>query len=292
MNPFAEDAAVNVGIQTDHRTAVRPGALTPFIVPAGTSTEIRLNQFLLQAPDEKIVSADVRVELGRVVVSAVDLSTGGMATEIAEPRESSRWGLPAAGFTGGSTLNVMNPAGRRSDFTVIAQSETRQQVLSGVDGLSLSRGEAIAFAVPDESATGLAVESTNKAPVAVQRRVVGTDGEPAIIGGAESTAPVWLLPSTLPPRGGRALLVVQNPGRESAEIALRLFGASGSLFGADRTFSVPAGRSLTIDLSAMTGQDPAAALVTASSGTIVVGGASYASDGGGFSATLAIPVDP
>lgn len=292
MNPFGEDATVAVVLRTDQRAAVRPGPLSPYVVPAGTSTEIRLNQFLLQAPGEHIVSAELDVQLGRVVAGAVTVSGDGVATESAEPRESTRWSLPAAGFAGASTVSLLNAQGRRSDFTVIAQSASRQRVLSGVDGLSLSRGEAMAFAVPDETADGVVVESTNRQPIAAGRRLTGTDGEPALAGGAASPSTRWLLMPTLPPKGGQAVMVVQNPTREPATVEIGLLGSSGSLFAANRTLTVPAGRAVTVDLAQMAGTTPVCALVTATSGTVVVGGASYGSGGAGYAATLAVPVKP
>ncbi len=287
MNPFGEDATVSVAIRTDQRAAVRPGALSPHVVPARTSTEIRLNQFLLQAPGERIVSVELDVQLGRIAAAGVSVTADGMATEIGEPRESARWSLPGTGFAGGSTLSLLNAKGRRSDVTIIAQSPASQRVLSGVDGLSLSKGEAAAFPAPEDGADGIVIESTNKQPVAAERRLVGTDGEPALIG-AGSPATRWLVIPTLPPTGGEASIVVQNPAREPAEVELRLLGSSGSVFAANRTLTVSAGRVVRVDLTQMAGTEPVSALITATTGTVVVGGASYASNGSGYAATLGL----
>jgi hypothetical protein len=292
MNPFGEDATVGVVLRTDQRAAVRPGPLSPYVVPAGTSTEVRLNQFLLQAPGEKVVSAELEVQLGRVVAGAVTISGDGVATEVGEPREATRWSVPGAAFAGGSTLSLLNAKGRRSDISVIAQSASQQRVLSGVDGLSLSRGEATAFAIADETAAGLFVESMNKQPIAAGRRLFGTNAEPALVAGSPSPSARWLLLPTLPPRGGQATMVLQNPTREPVSVEIRLLGSSGSLFAANRTLTVPAGRAVTVDLAQMAGTVPVSALVTATTGTVVVGGASYGPGGAGYAATLAVPVNP
>jgi hypothetical protein len=120
--------------------------------------------------------------------------------------------------------------------------------------------------------------------------VFGTNAEPALVAGARSPESRWLLLPTVPPKGGQATMVVQNPTRVPAEVEIRLFGTSGPLFPANRTLTVPAGRAVTVELAQLAGTAPVATLVTATSGTVVVGGASYGSGGAGYAVTLAVPV--
>jgi hypothetical protein len=54
MNPFAQPAVFDVVIRTDKRPPVRPGSLSPLVLPARTSTAIQLGEFVLQAPAERV----------------------------------------------------------------------------------------------------------------------------------------------------------------------------------------------------------------------------------------------
>ncbi|HJP65664.1 MAG TPA: hypothetical protein VKA30_05095 [Actinomycetota bacterium] len=288
MNPFAEDAVVNVTLRTDRRAAVRPGQLTALVVPAGTSRAIGVNRFLLQAPAERIVSGEVQVKVGRVVAGAVNSSSSGLASEVGVDDAASASNLPMAGVAA-STLALLNPRQRRSDVTVVAQSDREQRVVSGVEGLSIGPDSAAAFPVTATFA-GVAVQATNRARVAVERRAAGTNGDPALVGPAPVAGDRWLLLPTMGPGGGRALLVVQNPGQAPADVKVELLGPAGHLPGAPTSFRVAAGRAVVIELTGPSQDRPVSALVAATGGTIVVGGSSYGAGNAGFASTLAVPV--
>jgi len=137
MNPFAQPAVFDVIIRTDKRPPVRPGSLTPLVLPARTSTAIRLGDFVLQAPAERLVAADLAVQSGRIIAGGLVDSDSGLRAETAARTVSTEWVLPAARYTIPSTLTLMNPGSRRADLTILAQSGTSQRVLSGVGGVSL-----------------------------------------------------------------------------------------------------------------------------------------------------------
>jgi hypothetical protein len=293
MNPFAQDAAVDVVIRTDKRSAIRPGRLTPLVVPAGTSTAIRLNDYVLQAPDEALVTGEVDVRLGRVVAGATTVTDAGLKLEVAAPAPSTRWLLPAAGYLPPSTLALFNPTSRRADLAVSTAVGSSQQVGPGLARVSLPPGGVRVFDVRDSAATGLVVDSTNGVPVVVARRVAGDQGDPATIEGAAAGASAWVVPSIVPPAGGRCLVTIQNAGKTDAVVSLRFIGRGGPLApGSEESFTLATGRSAVIDLSVAIGTKPVAVLVTARGGTVVAASASYSPGGAGFAATLAeaIPV--
>jgi hypothetical protein len=291
MNPFAEDATFDVVIRTDRRLGVTPSDLSPYVLPAGRTVALRLNRYLLQAPRERIVTAEVHVKLGRAIAGSLSISADGVGAEVAVPQLARRWVMPAADFEGRSVINLMDPQDRPADITVVGQAPNEDRVLTeGPGALRLESGQVRAYPVQDPSAVGLVVVVEQRAQIAAQRRVVGDGGDPALIAGSPVTKARWLVLPTLPPKGGRTTIAVQNPGQDEAVIELRLIGAQGAVpAGVFDRLTVNPGRSLSIDLSRIVGNEPVSALLTTEDGTIVVGGASYASTDGGYSATLGLP---
>src|SRR5439155_14013427 len=66
MNPYAEVAEFDVTLLTEQRT-VRPGSLSPYVVPANTSVGLLLTDFLLQGQGEATLAVQVTVRIGRVI---------------------------------------------------------------------------------------------------------------------------------------------------------------------------------------------------------------------------------
>ncbi|HEX9236434.1 MAG TPA: DUF5719 family protein [Actinomycetota bacterium] len=289
-NPFHAEAAVSVVLRSDRGRIVRAQPLTPLVVPPRTSRQIKVNQFLLQAPDERTVTADLEVQLGRVVAGGVDLSPGGAAAEVAEGAASCGWSLPLAGSSGGSILGLLDAQNGRSDLNLIGQTATGQQTLSSGEGLSLAPGTPGTFTVPNRTAAGITVACRNGRPISVQRRASGDHGDPAIIDGVERPASRWLLLPTCSPSGGSEQVVIQNPGHEAAEVELRGLGPSAASGFPTTSMVVAPGTAQVVELTKMVGTRPVSVLVTARVGTVVVGGASIGSGGEGFAATVAIPV--
>jgi hypothetical protein len=84
--------------------------------------------------------------------------------------------------------------------------------------------------------------------------------------------------------------VLENPGQDQAMITLELIGPEGTIpAGVFQHLTVSPGRSLTVDLGRIVGDQPVSALLTATEGTVVAGAASNASDEGGYAATLGVP---
>lgn len=290
MNPFSQDAAFDVTLQTDKRSAIGPGPLTPYVVPRGRSAALRLNDFLLEGPDEHVLAVQVRVKIGRVVAGGLTISADGVRAEAAAPSPVARWVVPAGRDAGSSTLDIFNPTTRRADLSIVVQGDSRQRLVSGVEGLSIGPGEASSFDPGASAGLGVVVESTNQVPIVVARREVGEQGDPASMGGATGGAGRWLVMPGLPPSGGRGLLLLENPGRTAVHVSLGFIGRTGPPRVASvGSLTVPAGRMVVVDLSAATGAKPITVVVATRGGTIVAASASY-SRGGGYGATLGEPM--
>jgi hypothetical protein len=291
MNPFAQDAAVDVVIRTDRRGEIHPGALTPYVVPAGTSVALGLNTYVLQAPDEQLVSGEVQVRLGRVVTGGLTISPDGLRAEAGIPSPAVRWVLPGARYRTPSTLALLNPGSQRADVEVIAQSASSQKLVTGLDPVSLGPGEVKAFGLGGLADAGVVVQSSNRVPVVAVRRTVGESGDAAVLGGEGDGARAWVVLPAVAPEGGSQLLLLQNAGRVDASVSLILIGRSGPIDNPSTdSMVVPSGRLVTVDLSSVSADSPVSVLVTASQGTIVAGCASYSLDGKGYAGTLGVPV--
>jgi len=290
MNPFAQPAVFDVVIRTDKRPPVRPGSLTPLVLPARTSTAIQLGDFVLQAPAERLVAADLAVQSGRIIAGGVVDSDAGLRAETAARTSSTRWILPAALYAGPTTLTLMNPGSRRADVTILAQSGSVQRVLSGVGGVSLA-AQSIRALDLDATGAGLVVRSTNGVPVVAARRVVGERGDVATIDGSPQDHRTWMVLPTSPPTGGHTYLILENPGTTSASVTVRLLGKGGEVSSPSLgVLVVPAARTIVVDLFGQVRLKPITVIVSASTGTVVAASASYAAGGGGYASTLGLPV--
>jgi hypothetical protein len=288
MNPFGQDATFDVALRTDQRT-VRPGVLSPFVLRGGTSAALKLNDFVLQNPAERAVSAQVTTHLGRVVVGAVVSSATDLREEAGISSLTSLAVIPATGYVGSSQLDVLNPGTGRTDISVVGQSGTKQNLLSGNQGVSVNPLAFRTFAVTLASTVGTVVQSTNGAGLAVGRRVNGPHGDSAMIEAAAAPLRQWLVMPTSPPAGGTSYLVLQNPGRQDTQATVRLIGAKGDV-GTPFTVEVPSGTMVELGLLDRVGRNPVSALISTQRATLVASGASVSTDGAGFAATLGLPL--
>jgi uncharacterized protein DUF5719 len=289
MNPFAIDAAFDLIIRTEQRI-IRPGPLSPYVLPAGRSVSIRLNQYALAAPGENTVTAEVEVKGGRAIAGSLATTPTGVRAEAGIALPGDRAILPASGYLGASQVAAMDPGRRRADLAPLAQSDTTQQPIVGPEGISLPPGGVRTFPDGGLPNAGVDIQSTNRVPVAVARRLEGQKGDQATITAAGRAYRSWLLLPTMPPSGGTATIVIQNPGRKDASGTILLIGSKGPVGAGDvATFHVPGRRTITVSLSSA-GRGPLSAVVAAKGGTVVVAGASYSLGGSGYAATLAVPM--
>ena len=291
MNPFAQDAAFNVILRTEKRS-LRPGPLTPFVVPAGSSAAIKLNSFALMGPGERSLGAQVVPVIGRVVVGGLGISEDGIRAEAGIPAATLRSVIPVSGYGDRNEILALVPGDRPSDLLVIAQGPQDQSTL-GVGDLRVEPDRIRTISVEELPGVGTVGESTTGIPVAVARRVGGAKGDVATVAGSARAARAWLVPPTVAPVGGNSQIVLENPGGKAIRVAITLIGEDGVVPPASPaagTVTIPEGRTLSIRLSRTGAGPPLTALVVSRDGTFVASAASYSLGGAGYAATLGIPL--
>jgi hypothetical protein len=199
--------------------------------------------------------------------------------------------LPAGGFVGEPDLILFDPGKDRADLTVTSSGKTGARVVSGSEPVSLAPAEVKTVAFPDFPGAGTVVQSDNRQPVVAAVRVRGPSGDLATVSGSASGSRAWLVLPSMPPEGGKAFLILQNPGRVSLRLSVQLIGRGGPV-DSSRLSAVllPPGRTLSLTLPGGARGAPVAALVRAESGTFVAAGASYGRNGGGYALTLGLPM--
>ena len=286
MNPFAEDAAFDLAARTETRT-IAPGSLRPYVLAARSSVAFRLNDIALEGPGEQTVAVTVVQRVGRVIAGGVELSARGLRVEGGAVL-SRVTDIAAGGYAGTPQLILANPGATRADLSVIGSGRTGQRVVSGPDGISLAAGEVRTIDLKGLT-LGAVVQSDNHQPVCVVLRVAGPRGDEATVTGTPAASRAWLVLPALTPKGGRSLLVLQNPGRSGLRLAVQLLGPSG-VVPAPRlsAISLPPGRTISVVIP-VSASRPLTAVVRAQGGTVVAGAASYPA-GGGYAAMLALPM--
>jgi hypothetical protein len=289
MNPFSTPAQFDVIVRTERRT-ISPQDLTPFVLPPRTSTAIDLDRYALETPGQTTVTTEIVERLGRVVAGSFATTPGGLRAEVGEPSLEQRWVVPGTDQADSGGVVVMNPGSGRADVTLIRQGASLQEVLSGEDGLSVAPGYVLTFKAERLNGAGLQVESTNRGRIATVAVLTGPGQDTATMGGSPSAFSTWLVMPTLPAKGGKGILILQNPGRTAVDLSIQVIGANGALdLPGTGARTVPAGRTLLVPLQTLTGI-PVSAIVRTKVGTIVAAGASYVDDGVGYAATLGLPM--
>jgi hypothetical protein len=288
MNPFGVDAQFDVVIRTERRT-VRPSVLTPVIVPPGTSAAIRVDRFVLEAPGEPTVTAQVVRRAGRVVVGGLAVAPEGVRAEAAVGSLEERWVGPAPMAVGGR-LVALNPGAAPASLAVLSAERDEQRVLSGAQGPAMGAEGILALPLSGLRRGGLVVEASGAPGVAAELVLAARGGGTAATGLAAAPERWWLVLPTVPPgaREGRQVLVLTNPGTEPAQVDVRLLGEAGPVPTFLRTVQVPEGRSVQVDLGGVAGGRPVTALLRATEGAVVAGGAWVGPSGEGYAATVGL----
>jgi len=288
MNPFDEVAEFDVVLRTEKRM-VKPGPLSPYVLAPRHSVGISLNDYLLLGPDEDSLVAHVIQRMGRVVVGGLAVSAAGVRAEAGLAAAGARWVLPAAGDAGARRLMVLNRSGSRVDLSIVAHGPHGQRLVSGAEGLSLAADAVRTFEPARLKDAGLLVEDSNGRPVISAVGLTGPRGDSAGLNGSTVAARRWLVMPGLPPTGGRAYLLVQNPGRHPVEVSFRLIGAGATPPRSILPRVVLSGRTMKLALPLQGGR-PVSVLVDADGGTIVAAAASYSLGRTAYAATLGMPM--
>jgi hypothetical protein len=291
MNPFAEAASFDVVIRTERRE-IRPKSLSPFVLSAHRSVGIRMNDYVLKEPGERTVAAFVFPRIGRVVAGGLAVSDGGLRAEPGASSPRMQVVVPAAGYSGAGELLLVNPMASPADLLVVGEGAMAQRRIAGPGGVSVAPHGVRTLVVDGLPDAGVVVHGTEGAAVVAAMRLSGEEGgDSATITGEWRAGPSWLVMPTLPPAGGRAFLVLENPGRVIARVTVRLLGEDGLLTAAGlQSLPIGAGRTIQIPLPASGDAAPLSAVVTAEEGTLVAAGASYSQGGAGYATTLGLPM--
>jgi hypothetical protein len=287
MNPFGQPAEFDLVIRTEKRV-VRPGPLTPYVLPGHAAIGLPLNRYLLQAPDEHTVSAQIVTRAGRVAAGALVISSDTVREEAGITATHTRWFAPVAGYGGAAEVVLMNPGLARVDLSILALGTRSQQVASGPNGVSVASNAVATSSVDLPGAPGIALQSMNGQPMVAAVRVEGPSGDADTVGLATAPARRWLVLPSVPPAGGLTFVILQNVGESTAQVSFTLLGPDGAVAPALPGVSVPPGRTIRVPVRSAGGA--VTVLAEAALGTIVAGSASSSSDGSGFAATLGLPV--
>jgi hypothetical protein len=287
MNPFDVNAEFDVVLRTEDRT-IHPGPLTPAVLRPGRSTAIHVNAFALAGPRERTVTAEVRPIMGRVVAGGLGLQGDAVRAEAGQPAPGRRLYLPATGYSGTGRLYVANVGPRDAVPSVIQMGPGGQRSVSGTVAGPIPAGRAVTFQQDGFDDASDVVSAKGRARLAAALRVESAGSDQATVGAVLAPAAEWVVPAAVPASGGTQELALLNPGHATVTVTIELFGEAGAA-GGETTVSVPAGRTVTVEMTGAFSSGPVSADVLATGGTIVVGTASFTPDGNGFAATTGVP---
>jgi hypothetical protein len=290
MNPFATDAAFDLVMRTEQRK-IAPGVLSPLVLKARSSVAIPVNEYALESPGEQTVTVEVTQRIGRVVAGGFVRSAEGIRAETGSAQPAQTTVLPAAAFAGQPDVILFNPQTDPADVSVLSSGRTGQRVVPGTTSVSLGPDQVKTLGFSDFPGSGAVVRSDNKQPVVAAMRVTGLQGDPATVVGATDAARSWLVMPSTPPTGGKAFLVIQNPGRTGLKLSVTLIGPDGAIVSS--RFSavlVPPGKTTSLALAGVAKGGPVSAVVRAEGGTFVAAMASYGRGGVGYAVTLGLPM--
>lgn len=282
VNSFPERAVVDVTLVADEET-IRPGDLTGVVVPPRRAAVIDPGTFAL---GKRTLAAIVEVRLGKVTAGGLGVSEAGVRNAVGVRARSRTWILPGAADRGPTQVTMLAPRGP-VPFRVRAQGDERQVEAVGEADLAPRSAETIELEAQGQT---LVVVAEGEEPFVAARRLVRGDDHASTAGAVEGGTR-WVAVPAAPPEGGPAVLLVENPGDEVAEVRISLLTADGRAeVPSIGRLALPAGRSRTIPLEELVGEEPVSALVEATQGVVVVAQAAYAD--GGYALATGVRIDP
>jgi hypothetical protein len=288
MNPFDADAAVDATFRTEQRE-LTPEALTPLVVPAHASVAVSVGDYVLLGPDERTVSVTLSTRLGRVAAGEVGASPDGIRGEAGIPVAMGRWTFPAGGVDTWA-IPVENPLDDPVDLSLQAEGAEGAQAVPDLQGARLESGEVRTLDVTGLDNVATIVQAEPEGAVAAMARLTEED-DTATVGGAARGYRAWLVLPGIPPAGGSAFVVLENPTLDDAVVSLSLLGVDGPVSAPGLgAIEVPAGRTTVVKLPESTKANPVATLLHATRGVVVAASTSYPAEGTGYAVTLGMPL--
>lgn len=301
MNPFPEDAIVDLSFSTDQGRVV-PQALQGVVVPARGMLPLNIGEQVLR---RRAVSATIRARTGRIAAARIQTYNGeenrrGLTLVPATPSVGDTWYFPEGYLTDGMVerFQLYNPSRREArvtmaltleqgaaePFEIVVPPQGRYTVnLNDETRVPKNVGHAVTITV--DRGEGVVVERSIDAARPAPRQ-----GLASTMGG-RTTARRWAFPAGLANRGVDEWVVVQNPGGRDVTVRFTAL-ASGQPLAIDQlqAVPVPAGGRLAVRLGDFVERDDLGLLVTASGGTIVAERGIYRVGRLGMSLTNGIPL--
>ena len=173
VNPFAQEAVVDVGLFTED-DVIRHGNLSGVVIPPRRAEAFDLNRFAL---GEETLLAEVRASLGKVAVSGIGIGTeSGLRATLGVSASASTWILPAAKDSDPGRVSVLGTASRDAPFQVLAQGAAGSKVI--VEEEEVAPNSVHSFKVPQEG-TGVVVRGAGTVPFVAGRRLAAPSPEPS-----------------------------------------------------------------------------------------------------------------
>ena len=298
-NPFPDEAVVRI-VFYDENGPIAKANLADIAVPAGETTSIKVNKFILQ---QETLAAEVtalrgRVAAWKVLFSETDAVSGAAAT-LGARRPAPLWYFPsgAAGPDIEERISLVNPSDEEaivsvsliSDEEIIQPPELLEMTLPRESALDVNLSEMLAKDA--EGSLSVIVQSINEVGIVAERSVwyggSGLTGFASEVG-APLAAPGWWLPPPVAD-AARDSVVVMNTGEEPVKVQLEFRGNEG-LLSAEGVGSVnidPGGRA-RISLDGL--QDSGKAVAILSADGLVVAERIAFSTGGGAAAVMGLPI--
>lgn len=282
-NPFPDEAVVTVTFYTPTGRITKAN-LGEVAVPAGEWTFVKVNNFILRQP---VLGVSVTADRGRVVAwralfANPEQRPAGAYFGLGATFPSLEWYFPdgAVGTAIEEEITLLNPY-RREAIVSIALATTKKRLQPpklvevrvpprSVKAVSLP--ESLGGGDQSLGQVGAVVRSTNDVGVVAERTVwyaAGRSGVSSMIGSREA-ATAWLsLPAAVAPTDDS--VVVLNPGTARATVKIVFLRQNGAPLEPESTsaLAIPPGARRRFDLSALTGNQPAAVTVTSDEPIVV-----------------------
>jgi hypothetical protein len=284
MNPFASEAVFSVTLVTERRT-VRPKEWTNFVLGAGRSTALHLND---NALGEKTVATEINVSIGRVAAASLGVAeAGGIRSGIGVPHPGREIVLPGAADAGPSEVSLLAPGSAAARYSVSLLSGTGRHPAPDLVGQQLGPGSDRTEHV---NASGSAVVVQSSDGIAAARRSFGLKGDQGSVSGAPAPEGAWVVSTAAASSSFDVRVYLANPGKRNLRVEVFELSSGGGGRTGRQTVEVPAGTTVQVPRDGRSPQSSIVAVATA--GTFVPVEASYSTSGAGYAVATGVPIPP
>ena len=299
-NPFPDEAVVRVTFY-DENGPISKARLADVAVPAGETTTVRVNKFILQ---QETLAAQVTAVRGRVVTWKTIFSGGdqakGAALSVGAAEPSALWYFPGGAVGPGidQRVSLLNPTDDEAIVSVslLGDSDIAQppELLEMTLPRQSARDISLAEMVPKDASGSISVivQSINEVPIVAERAVWYGEGAfngfQAELGAPEAAQAWWLSPAIAEP--DRDSIVVLNAGEEAVQVNVEFQGPDGPVQ-ADGvgTINLQPGARARVPLEGL--DDPGSTLaIVRADGPVVAERVAYSSELGDVAAVMGIPI--